>query len=207
MKWGRGPAAKGENVGSAGFSPSPRGGIRPEGRTTNAPLHSAEVLGPGGGRLLPRPVRRADGAGRWPAARPAAGLPARNRAGRPSQQVRRSQGPARRTPAHVRLLVHENARRDFELGLSASRGPRSSACIPTSAYSRNRSRTWATRPTMPSTCSTPTATIRGATTTTTTSATTRWAPSREPFAQASRRSRSPGWAGTHRTPTRATRCA
>ena len=34
----------GEHVRSAGFSPYPRDKIRPEGRTTNAPLHSAEVL-------------------------------------------------------------------------------------------------------------------------------------------------------------------
>ena len=37
-------ARHGEHVRSAGFSPYPRDKIRPEGRTTNAPLHSAEVL-------------------------------------------------------------------------------------------------------------------------------------------------------------------
>ena len=37
-------ARNGEHVRSAGFSPYPRDKIRPEGRTTNAPLHSAEVL-------------------------------------------------------------------------------------------------------------------------------------------------------------------
>ena len=37
-------ADKGEHVRSAGFSPCPGDKIRPEGRTTNAPLHPAEVL-------------------------------------------------------------------------------------------------------------------------------------------------------------------